>query len=649
MRRYLQPAVLFLILAITACLYWPGLSGGFIFDDFPNIVDNPGVQPHEATVSALIRASLSSPASDLKRPLSSLSIAINYLIAGLDPFGMKLTNLVIHLTNGLLLFLLTAKLLSLPRANVSSRRATLLSFAVTLGWLILPINLTAVLYVVQRMESLANLFVLLGLIGYVKGRCINDKWQGFALSAISLIVCTGLGVLAKETAVMAPLYAVLIEWLLFGFAKPGTSNSLPSTDARDFRIVGLFLTILVLPMALGLAWLSPRVFNAGAWATRNFTLGSRLLSETRVLVDYVIWTYVPTPHALSFYHDDFQVSHGLLTPWTTLACLLILSMLAGVIFAVRHRHPLLALGIGLYLACQLLTGTVLPLELVYEHRNYFASYGLLLALFPFLIQEPRTVLPLLRHTLLGCLVLLWASMTLLTSMAWKSPLRLSEDLARRAPESPRAQYELGRTYIIYSHYDPESPFTQAAYAPLERAAKLPDSSILPEQALIFMNARMHLPLKDAWWQSMIEKLKSRKSTVQDESALGALITCARDGGCDLPSDKMREAIAAALSHPNPNGRLLSEAGDYTLNVLNDAPGALEYFKRAVVAAPGEPVYKVTLIKLLIAMGQFDEAREELTHITPQQKLMLPPGIVEQLSECLSNDGAHACPQRHIDG
>jgi protein O-mannosyl-transferase len=643
MRRFLKPAVVLLILAATAIIYWPGLSGGFLFDDFPNIVDNKGVQPPDASMGALIRASLSSPSSDLKRPLSSLSFALNYLAAGLDPSAMKLTNLVIHLINGLLLFWLTSKLLALPRIGVSRRRAFTLAALITLGWLILPINLTAVLYVVQRMESLANIFVLLGLIGYVSGRMLTgNRWAGYALSTASLVLCTGAGVLAKETAVMLPVYALLVEWICFGFARD-TSGMASRPSARDGYIINLFLLVLALPMTLGLIWLTPSVLNPLAWATRNFTLGTRLLSEGRVLVDYVIWTYLPTPQALSFYHDDFQVSQGLLTPWTTLPCLLILLALAVVMVAVRHRQPLLALGIGFYLGCHLLTGTVIPLELIYEHRNYFASYGVLLALFPLLVTEPGASLRLVRGTLLAAPMLIWFGLTWFTATAWGSPLRLAEELAIRAPDSPRAQYELGRTYIIYSHYDPHSPFTEKAYAPLERAATLPDSSILPEQALIFMNARMHLPLKDAWWQSMIGKLREHKSTVQDESALGALINCARDGDCDLPHTPMREAIGAALSHPAPNGRLLSEAGDYALNVLHDQTAALGYFERAVVATPNEPVYRVTLIKVLLVMGKNQEAREQLSRITPQQQLMLTPGTLEPLNACVAPERLPACP------
>ena len=181
----------------------------------------------------------------------------------------------------------------------------------------------------------------------------------------------------------------------------------------------------------------------------------------------------------------------------------------------------------------------MPLELIFEHRNYFASFGLLLAIVPLLAAPPSTrgslsdasdcvdSLPfaLPRHILLAGLMLCWTTLTALTAFAWGNPLRLAEDLASRAPQSPRAQYELGRTYIIYSHYDPASPFTRLAYAPLERGASLPGASILPEQALIFMNAHMHLPLKDEWWDSLITRLESQQPTVQDESSVGALTKC----------------------------------------------------------------------------------------------------------------------------
>jgi protein O-mannosyl-transferase len=644
MRLSLRSSLHMLILAAaffaTIAAYWPGLSGTYLFDDYPNIVDNQGVQPRDASLSSLMRAALSSPSSDFKRPLASLSFATNYLATGLDPYWMKLTNLAIHLLNGLLVFLLANSLLQLASVEthpvgsgttIGATSSGNVAALIAASWMLLPINLTAVLYVVQRMESMANAFVLLGLIGYVWGRrrmlridtstsWSGTSWKWFWLCASSITVPAAIGVLAKETAVMLPLYAVLIEWMLFGFcAKPAaddfTGNFTGATSQRkDWRVIGLFLLVLALPLLIGLTWQLPSLLRPERWSTRDFTLDTRLLSEARVVVDYIVWTLLPTSHALSFYHDNFSISTGLLTPYTTLTSIAALVGLFALMLWLRLRQPLAALGISFFLGCQLLTGTVLPLELIYEHRNYFASFGLLLAFVP-LLAAPRAisfVLP--RYVLLTGMMLSWATLTAITAYAWGSPLRLAIDLAARAPQSPRAQYELGRTYIIYSHYDPTSPFTRLAYVPLEKSAALPGSSILPEQALIFMNSRMQLPLKDTWWDSMIGKLKAHQPTVQDESSLGALTQCTRDHNCKLPTDRMMAAFMAALSHPQPSGRLLATYSDYAWNVLDDKALGERMAASAVSAKPDEPVYRITLIRMLVAQGEFAEAHEQLQQL-----------------------------------
>lgn len=612
--------------SITTVVYWPGLSSGWLFDDYPNIVENHGVQLKSIDISSLTRAALSSPSSSFKRPLASLTFAANYLASGLNPYGWKLFNLLVHLLNGVLVFVLARQLLLITTTQKSEltgaeNYASLTAAIVAGGWLLLPINITGVLYVVQRMESMANLFVLLGLIGYVAGRCrmrrsAGSGRTGLLQSTASIVLATSIGLLAKETAVMLPLYAVLIEWIVFGFAAD------PSSGRRwDWRLIALFTLVLVLPMIAGLSWLLPGVLNPQAWAVRDFTLRTRLLSEARIVVDYIRWTLLPEPRELSFYHDDFPISTGLLRPWTTLASILLLATIAASVVALRKRRPLVALGLALFLGCHLLTATILPLELIFEHRNYFASFGLLLALIPLILPasgtQPGTQeipLRLARQVLLGGLLLLWTGETAMTTAAWDSPINMAESLAERAPNSPRAQYELGRMYIILSSYDPASPYTRMAYAPLERAATLPNSSILPEQALIFMNARMHLPIKDAWWNSMIAKLKAHKPGVQDESSLGALTQCVRDHLCILSHHRLQEAFFAALSHPKPSARLLATYSDYAWNVLHDRALGLRVAEAAAQADPDEPAYLITTVRMLAVMGRRADAEQAMRQL-----------------------------------
>jgi protein O-mannosyl-transferase len=622
--------------AVAVLVYWPGLSGTWLFDDYPNIVDNPGVQPQHFNIPSLVRAALSSPASDFKRPLASLSFALNYLSTGLNPYWMKLTNLIIHVINGCLVFLVARRLLCTSRRSIQidnshytrTANVDVIAVLIATAWMVLPINLTCVLYVVQRMESMANAFVLIGLYGYLRYRSAMfrpntsraQSWGLLFLCAVSIGVPVAVGALAKETAVMLPLYALLVEWTLFDFEKP--------IAKRDIRVFALFFIMLVLPAVIGLVWLLPNVLNPNAWATRDFTLSTRLFTEARVVVQYIHWTLLPPPNALSFYHDDVVASTGLTRPYTTL--LSIIALLGLFVLAViqRRRTPLFALGVFWFLGAQLLTATVVPLELIYEHRNYFASFGLLLAVFPLitpLSPVPATsaqpglrvqlagwkIQAILRYGAIIIFIAICATQTLLTATAWGDQLRLAIELAARAPKSPRAQYELGRTLIIYSNYNPSSPFTPLVYAPLERAAALPGSSILPQQALIFMNSRMGVPLKDSWWQSMIEKLKSRPPGVQDESSLSALVQCTEDGLCNLPHQPMTEAFQAAMSHPNPSARLLAMYGDYAWNVLGDHQLGEDMINKATQVKFSEPAYHITLARMAIANGDVEEANQQI--------------------------------------
>lgn len=628
-----------LVLVAVVTLYAPGLSGGFLFDDFPNIVDNKGVQITNLSLPSLVSATLSSPSSDFKRPLASLSFGLNHVLTGLDPFWMKLTNLCIHLMNGVLVFLFCILLLRAldarkcaqgathaeQSANADSSLNLWTSLLIAASWLILPINLTSVLYIVQRMESLANLFVMGGLIGYL---CVRrgmqkkrTRWTHLAC-AISLVAPMLLGLLAKETAILLPLYAIILEWMIFGFRSVASTNTarapLEKTPLQfDRGLITLFVIILAIPFVIGIAWLLPPLLRSDSWSGRPFNLSTRVLSEFRIVVNYVGWTIIPLPDNLSFYHDDFQISQSLFTPKSTFVSAMALLSMLVLILICRRQFPSVSIGLGLYLGCHSLTGTFLPLELIYEHRNYFASVGILIAIVPLMTGQAAGFfgrplpLPFARTTLLTALIAWWALQTGLTSYAWSSPLALSQELATRAPKSPRALYELGRMYIILSHYNPSSPFTRLAYEPLERAAALPDATILPEQALIFMNSRMGLPLKEAWWLSMTHKLSVRRPGVQDESSLQALTQCAHEQRCDLPVQPMINAFLAALSHPQPSARLQSIYGDFAWNILGDRELGARMLSGAVGTAPREAAYRITLTRMLITEGKRDIASKQI--------------------------------------
>src|SRR5699024_7915595 len=113
---------------------------------------------------------------------------------------------------------------------------------------------------------------------------------------------------------------------------------------------------------------------------RNFSTAERVLSQLRILPLYLQQILLPLPSNMYFYYDDFAPSRGWLSPATTLAGAAFLLGLLLAAWQLRKRLPLFALGVAWFFAAHFMTSNVIALELVFEHRNYFALFGVLLAL-----------------------------------------------------------------------------------------------------------------------------------------------------------------------------------------------------------------------------------------------------------------------------
>ncbi|MUV13825.1 hypothetical protein [Noviluteimonas gilva] len=585
---------------LVLAIYWPGLFGGFVFDDYPNIVENPTLKIDTLDGPAWRAAAFSSDAGSLQRPIAMLSFAVNTYFAGMDPVAMKATNVVIHGINALLVLGLVQLLFALAAPGVDARRRTWAAAFVAVAWAVHPINTMSVLYIVQRMESLAHTFVFAGLWLYLIGRQRQLAGEsGRWWIAAGLFGCTALGILCKESAVLLPLYAWLAEACI-----PALRNSPQKGDVRK-----LFAAVLWLPLVAGLFWLFPRVTAPRAFITRDFTLVERLLTEGRVLVDYLRWTVAPPLRELTLYHDDYVVSRGWMSPPSTLYSLLGLAALAAFAWWLRARRPLMALGILWFLAAQALTATVVPLELVYEHRNYFASVGVLMVLADLLLLLPRDNLRRVGALVAILLVLGYGATTHLRAREWSHPLRFAASEAHKRPESPRSTYGYGRMLVIASQYKPDSPYVEPAVKELERAIALPKSGILPHSALLLLAAHANLPQKEAWWTDMTARLRKGPIGPQEVNAVGSIMRCARSRECDFSERHMVDMFEAALTRPNPDMQTMY--ADYTLNVLRESERALKLFEGVVPMRPNESQYRVNLAKVQIALGKRDAALREI--------------------------------------
>ena len=436
-------------IVITACLiYIPGLNGPFVFDDRANLIEQPQIRITELSLENLSRAAQSSGSGPLGRPIAMASFAVNYYFAGLNTFAYKTTNLAIHLMSGLLIYLLTVRLLAhVPhlqnhtQAFLTQDRRRWLGMAVAAIWLCHPLNVTSVLYIVQRMNSLASLFLLAGLLTYAIGReQIRDGRRLGLLTVFGAVpVFTLLAMHSKENGALLPVLVILVEVFFFRFvAAPGLS--------RPFK--WLWWIVFAGPVLAGLAMigLRPRVFlNLDGYGLRDFTLGERLLTEGRVLWFYLRLIVLPDIRDMGLYHDDIATSRGLLDPMSTLPALLgIAGLIAGAIL-LRKQQPLLAFGILWFFAAHSMESTFIPLELAHDHRNYLPMWGILLIAVWYLARPyPRfSDRPTLRYGVIALVLVMMSFATYARANFWKDEWSLVNHDVLNHPRSARAHISLG--------------------------------------------------------------------------------------------------------------------------------------------------------------------------------------------------------------
>ncbi len=426
--RHAVGAFFLLLLALVPSflLYQPGLSGGFHLDDVPNL------QVLESNDVGLLAFLANTPVGGLGRPFSYLSFYLQKASYPDDPAAFLKVNLAIHLLNTALLYWLV---LGLAKAR-SVANPALLGFMVAVLWSVLPIHVSTVLYVVQRMTLLSASFVLLACAGYAHERLRqknkNVDWR-YILRLSGWVFLGYFGVLAKENAILMGLALGLIEVF---FLAPGGLTALP----RWWR----WLAFYAPPLAVMFYLIFVRPVTAG-YVIRDFTLYERLWTEARVLWDYLKVILIPDFNDLMLYHDNYPVSRAV--SWKEIVASIGLLVGVSLSWLFRHgRYASLAFGFLWFFALHLLESTFLPLEIYFEHRNYLPSVGLVVGLGFFFWRIMNELSSRVSKNVLRFLVVvvfLWmGTITVVESRSWGDPNRFFSDIWYKNPNSPRVVSEL---------------------------------------------------------------------------------------------------------------------------------------------------------------------------------------------------------------
>jgi tetratricopeptide (TPR) repeat protein len=434
-RRPLVILLLALLLGLVWATYAPGLHGGFLFDDFGNlpVLGAPGPVDNWPAFWRYITSGTADPTG---RPLTLLTFLLDAHDWPADPSSFKRTNLILHLINGALLYALLIRLgRLLGYSDVQSRTASLLGTSL---WLLHPLLVSTTLYIVQREAMLPATCTLAGLLLWLHGRRVlaqGNTAAGLAWSVLGLGGFTVLGGLAKANGVLLPVLALLIEAIVLASRHP-----VQQSDARRTHNVVLF-TFGIAPATVIFGYLFwtglQGVLVGNPVGIRPWSTGQRLLTEPRVLLDYLQLLWLPRPFSSGLFNDQYVASTSWLQPVTTLPALLTVLGLVGLAWWQRRQHSALALAILFYFAGQLLESTSIPLELYFEHRNYLPALLMFWPLGLWLANVRN--LRLLKYTLMLVLPLGLAWMTHARAELWGNVHNQALLWARINPDSPRAQ------------------------------------------------------------------------------------------------------------------------------------------------------------------------------------------------------------------
>ncbi|UGB38985.1 tetratricopeptide repeat protein [Frateuria soli] len=360
---------------LTALAYHPGLHGGFLFDDFANLPALGETGPINRW-ETFVRYVTSGTADPTGRPIALLSFLLDARNWPADPYPFKRTNLLVHLLNGVLLFLLLRRLGAAATAQPEQDRRRLDAAAV-LGagfWMAHPLFVSTTLYIVQREAMLPATFTLLGLLAWLHGRKrMRERalWQGLVWIVTGLGACTMLAVLSKANGILLPVLALTLE---FAFLHPcdraAHRANAPSSYRRAMLLFGWLPTLAIVAYLLHAGW---HGLTVGISDARQWTLGQRLLTEPRVLLTYLHMLWLPTPFTAGLFNDQVKASTSLLHPWTTLPSLLAIAALIAFAWKGRNRWPAVAAAVLFFFVGQSIESSTIALELFFEHRNYLPA------------------------------------------------------------------------------------------------------------------------------------------------------------------------------------------------------------------------------------------------------------------------------------
>ncbi|MEM7283852.1 MAG: hypothetical protein AAF438_19730 [Pseudomonadota bacterium] len=596
-----------LVILTSLWIYWPGKTGPVLLDDFSSVLVIGNLQQNPELAWDYVRGDDSGP---LGRTISMMSFVLESLLFGDSIEIKKQVSILLHLVNGCLvvvLFSLLFRFLAVPGRFW-------LALILGAAWTLSPLFVSTVLYVVQRMAMLSTTFMLCACIAYVVWRLQLLRGSFSPILMGTVLLCIVLAMFSKENAIVVVPILILMEALWFQFAGPG-GKTIAWLRRLTFSLIAIGAAFLCLYLVL--KWDT----RAAAFGHRYFSLDERLLTQTRILWDYVGQLFIPDVFRMGLYHDDVVVSTSLREPPTTFYAVLAwcgVALAFGLLLFKRWGRYI-AFGLAWFLVGHSIESTVFPLELYFEHRNYFPSIGLFLlvgALFAGITRRMIEVGPPLLAYL--ALTVVWlASLTSSQVQIWSSqPLLILQHLNAH-PNSFRANADMAVHMANLGELEAARDYSARAFA-LSRVERSGDHDI--RDLALACIANQPVP------PEQIEQL----GTNRPDRPFGSVVTLQtmvhllQDDVCPA-FDRLRFANRMYEIYLSPDSTATASANIYLglallEHVMQRWNNALAYIDLFLAQSPDYAQGLLMKLHFVTALGKVDEAEALRSQLLELQTL-----------------------------
>ncbi len=331
------------LVAVGLAVYWPSITGGFLWDDDALLTQNALVKAPDG----LYRMWFTTGAVDYW-PLTNSSFWLEWRLWGMHPAGYHVTNLLLHIASAGLAWGILRRL-QIPGA-----------FIAALIFVVHPVNLESVAWIAQRKNTLSLLFFLVSIHCFLRHDS-GDEPAGTRWYWLSLVAFT-LAMLAKGSVAILPAVLLLLAWW-----RRDRVAGRDLVRVTPFAVVAAGLTLVNL-------WFQARGAHE---AIRQASLIERVLGASATVWFYLYKALLPID--LAFVYPQWHVQASDVRWWLALAGAVLVTALLVWFRRAPWARPILFAWVYYVVALVPVMGLTdvyfMKYSLVADHYQYIALLG----------------------------------------------------------------------------------------------------------------------------------------------------------------------------------------------------------------------------------------------------------------------------------